>query len=118
LNYQWFCNGQPITGATSAMLTISSFGPANVGAYTVTVTNAAGSATSQPATLASVDLNMFAGVVVDGPLGSNYLIQATSTVQTNWTTLTNIALPTQPYVFIDYSSPTNKQQFYRAVPVP
>jgi hypothetical protein len=114
--YQWFCNGLPIGDATNATLTIASFGAANVGTYTVTVSNAAGSATSQPVMLASVDLQMFAGVVVNGPLGSNYLIQATPTVQTNWVTLTNLALPTQPYVFIDYSSPTNRQQFYRAVP--
>jgi hypothetical protein len=27
-----------------------------------------------------------------------------------------VALPTQPYIYIDYSSPTNPRQFYRAVP--
>jgi hypothetical protein len=31
--------------------------------------------------------------------------------------LTNVALPSQPYIYIDYSSPTNRQGFYRAVPV-
>ena len=77
--------------------------------------NAAGSTTSLPVTLASVDIKMFAGVIVNGPLGSNYLIQATSNLS-SWTTLTNVALPTQPYIYIDYSSPTNRQQIYRAVP--
>jgi hypothetical protein len=59
-----------------------------------------------------------AGVVVDGPVGTNYLIQAASDLPGNWTTLTNVALPWQPYLYIDYSSPTNAQQFYRAVLAP
>jgi photosystem II stability/assembly factor-like uncharacterized protein len=60
----------------------------------------------------------FAGLVVDGPLGSNYLIQAASNLPGNWTTLTNVTVPWGPYFYIDYSSPTNAQQFYRAVPAP
>jgi hypothetical protein len=55
---------------------------------------------------------------VDGPLGSNYFIQAASNLTGNWTTLTNVALPSQPYIYIDYNSPTNAQQFYRAVLAP
>ena len=35
---------------------------------------------------------------------------------TNWTTLTNVSLPTQPYIYVDYSSATNIQCLYRAVP--
>jgi hypothetical protein len=114
--YQWCCNGAPIAGATNATLTISNFCPANAGAYTVTVSNPLGSVTSPPATLASVDLKLFAGVIVNGPVGSNYLIQATSNLSSGWTTLTNVVLPAQPYIFIDYNSPWNPQQFYRAVP--
>jgi hypothetical protein len=33
-----------------------------------------------------------------------------------WTTRTNVALPSQPYIYIDYNSATNPQQFYEAVP--
>ncbi len=60
----------------------------------------------------------FGVVVVDGPLGSNYLIQAASNLPGNWTTLTNVTMPWGPYFYIDYSSSTNTQQFYRAVPAP
>jgi hypothetical protein len=116
--YQWFCNGAPISGATNVTLTITNFSAAKAGAYAVTISNAAGSVTSQPGTLTGVDVAMFAGIIVNGPLGSNYLIQASSTVVTNWMTLTNITLTTQPYVFIDYDSPTNRQQFYQAIPAP
>ena len=65
----------------------------------------------------SVSVKMFAGIILNnGQIGSNYLIQATSNLSTsNWTTLTNVTLPTNPYIYIDYSSPTNSQQFYRAV---
>jgi hypothetical protein len=118
--YQWCCNGTPVAGATNAILTISNFCLADVGTYTVTVSNAAGSVTSPPALLASVGIGMFstfAGVIVNGPLGSNYLIQARSDLSGgNWRTLTNVALPSQPYIYIDYNSPANPHQFYKAVP--
>ena len=117
LSYQWLFNNTNITGASGASLTITNVSAANIGVYTVIVNNAAGSITSSSVTLASVDIKLFAGVVVNGPLGSNYLIQATANlVSKNWTTLTNVALPTQPYIYIDYNSPANPQQFYRAVP--
>ncbi len=80
------------------------------------VGEAAGSVASSSVMVASVDIKMFAGIIVNGPPGSNYLIQSTPTLPGGWTTLTNIVLPTQPYIYIDYSSPTNGRQFYRAVP--
>jgi len=116
LSYQWQLNGTNIAGANAASLTITNVSSADIGVYTVIVNNASGSVTSQSITLASVDIKMFAGVIVNGPLGSNYLIQATSNLLNGWTTLTNVALPTQPYIYIDYGSPTNSQQFYRATP--
>jgi sugar lactone lactonase YvrE len=66
----------------------------------------------------SVSIKMFAGIILNnGQIGSNYLIQATSNLSSsNWITLTNVTLPTNPYIYIDYSSPTNSQQFYRAIP--
>lgn len=61
---------------------------------------------------------LFAGILVEGPLGSNYLIQAASNLTGNWTTLTNVVLPSRPYIYMDYSSATNSQQFYRALLAP
>jgi hypothetical protein len=66
----------------------------------------------------SVSIKMFAGIIMNnGQIGSNYLIQTTSNLSTsNWVTLTNVTLPTNPYIYIDYSSYTNSQQFYRVQP--
>jgi hypothetical protein len=115
LTYQWQLNGTNIIGANSASLTLSNILSGDVGVYTVIVSNAAGSVSSS-VMVASVAIQMYAGVIVDGPLGSNYLIQSRAYLVESWVTLTNVALPTQPYIYIDYNSPTNRQQFYRAIP--
>lgn len=49
--FQWMKNGTPITGATSQTYEVPATQPADAGSYSVTVTNAAGSATSPAATL-------------------------------------------------------------------
>ena len=49
--YQWDFNGAPLAGATTAFYTISSVQQASVGSYTLTLSNAEGSATSSAATL-------------------------------------------------------------------
>lgn len=71
-----------------------------------------------PACPFSLQLKMFAGLIINGQLGGSYSIQSTPTIGgTNWTTVTNITLTTLPYTFIDYRSPTNSQQFYRVIPL-
>ncbi len=49
--YQWYKNGQPISGATEATLTLSGLTWEDAGSYTVLVTNDSDSVTSLPATL-------------------------------------------------------------------
>jgi uncharacterized delta-60 repeat protein len=48
LSYQWFKNGVPLSGATSSVLRLDSMQPGDAGSYTAVVSNAYGSATSQP----------------------------------------------------------------------
>src|SRR5262249_41096119 len=50
-SYQWFKDGAPIAGATAATLTLTNVQLNSAGSYSVTVTNVAGSVTSNPATL-------------------------------------------------------------------
>ncbi len=52
LSYQWRKDGIAIAGANSPVLRLAGVVAAQAGAYSATVTNAAGSATSHPATLA------------------------------------------------------------------
>ncbi|HYC71143.1 MAG TPA: matrixin family metalloprotease [Opitutaceae bacterium] len=51
LAYQWFFNGNAITGATASSFAVSNAQPANAGSYHVVVSNAGGSVTSATATL-------------------------------------------------------------------
>lgn len=51
LTYQWRFKGNTIDGETSSTLTLSNVDTGDVGSYDVVVTNAAGTATSQPAAL-------------------------------------------------------------------
>ena len=118
LNYQWTFNGTNIPGATGSSLTITNFSAANVGLYSVTITNALGSAMSQTVSVSTVNVSLFAGITVDGPIGAEYSVQSTSAIgPANWITRTNITLTTGTFIYIDYSSPTNSKQFYRAVPL-
>lgn len=51
LSYQWYKDGSLIPGAASPTLSLSNVRAADAGGYTVTVSNGAGSLTSNPATL-------------------------------------------------------------------
>ena len=52
VTFQWAFNGTDIAGATGDSLLLAAVAAANVGQYSVTVTNSAGTVTSSPATLA------------------------------------------------------------------
>ena len=51
LAYQWFLNGSAISGAVSSTFSKGSSSASDAGSYTVVVSNAAGSVTSNAATL-------------------------------------------------------------------
>jgi hypothetical protein len=62
--YQWKFNSANISGATHASLTINSVTSANAGNYTVSVTNSAGSVTSQTAVLSVNSSSSSAGPTI------------------------------------------------------
>jgi hypothetical protein len=74
LTYQWLSNGTNIVGATSAALTISNVSPAQLGDYSVLLTNVFGSITSAPVQLSMYPYLVmpFSGVVADW--GQNALL--------------------------------------------
>jgi len=118
--YQWQLNSTNLPGATNAALSLTNLTVASAGAYRLVVSNAAGTATSAAARLNFVGLNLFPVLTIADTVGSTYRIEATSDlVNTNsWTTLTNLALPSSPYLFIDTSTPQAVRRYYRAIAQP
>jgi hypothetical protein len=76
--YQWFFNGSPLAGATSAALTVTNVQLSHAGAYSVVITNIVASAISSPATLTLytnygrfvriITTNATAGATVEVPI--------------------------------------------------
>ena len=63
----------------------------------------------------ALSLQLYAGLTITGPVGSNYAVQyATNLSQTNnWQTLTNLTLPYSPYLWVDTSTPATAQRLYQ-----
>ncbi|MDE3100296.1 MAG: immunoglobulin domain-containing protein [Verrucomicrobiota bacterium] len=118
LGYQWLLDGTNIAGATGATFVVTNAGPADAGDYSVVVSNADGTVTSSLAVVTLLNLQLYAGLTIYGPLGTNYEVDYTDTLNTNWSVLTNFALPTNPYLFIDTTAPAANHRFYRAYPSP
>jgi kumamolisin len=66
LSYQWLKNGVAISGATAASFSIPSVASTNAGNYSVTVTNAFGSVTSNAVTLIPANSQPIAQTVAAG----------------------------------------------------
>ncbi len=122
LSYQWQFNGTNLPGATQSFLTLTNLNAANAGAYRVVVSSAtSGSLTSQSANLLLFDLKLIASMLIAGPIGQQLRVDYADVVTvgtTNWLVLTNITLPSSPYLVIDPNSPGRTQRYYRAVPLP
>ena len=65
-------------------------------------------------------LAMYAGLTIKAPVGSTNQIQYVTNLSdtNNWVTLTNLVLPSNPYIFIDYGSPGQPRRFYRDTLLP
>lgn len=120
--YQWQLNGTNLPGATNAMLSLTNLTVASAGAYRLVVTNGAGTATSDAAEVYFFgDLQFLATAVLSGSVGQQFRVDYADVLvpgTTNWQVLTNITLPSSPFVVVDYSSAGKARRFYRAVPLP
>ena len=126
LAYQWYFNGTAIAGATNTTLPLGGIQFTNAGQYSVVVSNSLGSVTNTPYQVvvnpANISLGLFAGVIIQGTVGYNYTIQATTDLSTtnSWATVTNITLTSPIQIWNDNSSDVhsagNPQKFYQVIP--
>lgn len=128
LTYQWRyhgtnANGTPvnIAGATTNCLTLVNVQAGDTGYYSVLVTNPFGSANDAQTLLlvspACVSIQLYPGLSITGLVGQAYCIQYTTDVSSNpaWTSLTNFALNTPSYFYLDPHPATLPRRFYRVI---
>ena len=124
--YQWLKDGEPIAGATSSTLEISSVDAEDAGTYTVTVSNSLGTVLAGPAELevldsaATLELVNAGGSLQlsgQGAPGETYLLQlATSMSSPYWVTLQQVTANEagQFLVYLPYD-PLDSAHFYRVL---
>ena len=118
ISYQWERNGVALPGATNSILRFPSVLLSDAGRYRLQVNNPLGTATSQEVSLTvnpAVRLELFAGLTIDGEAGQNCLIEFTTNLEGvgGWGTLTNFALPSSHYLWVDQQSANQLRRFYR-----
>lgn len=126
LTYQWRFNRVAIPGATSPTLTLDPVQASHAGSYTVVVSNAHGSATSQPAILTVVgatgDAPRFDQVQfvsgegfrfrLTGPVGRRYALEASTDLQA-WIEIATLDNPAGTIEFTDAEAVVFPQSYYR-----
>ena len=119
ITYQWFRNGSILLGQTNAALILNGIQASGAGTYSVVASNSLGSVTNS-IKLSVLDLNMFAGLVLAGPVGTSYAIEYRDGAgnPATWHSLTNVILSISPQLFIDSESPYHAQRYYRATALP
>jgi hypothetical protein len=122
--YQWYFNGtNAISGATNAMLVVTNLHAQDSGAYSVKVSNGAGTRVSDAAVLEVLPLlvaNIVPAISITGELGFTYRIEYVNGVGlTNvWTPLDTIKITNQPQYYFDLTANGSSQRLYRLVQVP
>ena len=126
LSYQWYFNGQPISGANSSSYALNGIQFTNAGLYSVVVSSAYGSVTNAAYQVvvnpANSSIGLYAGVTIQGTVGYSYSIQSTTNLSdpNSWVTVTNITLTSPVEIWNDNSSdvhnPGNPQKYYQVLP--
>jgi hypothetical protein len=124
LLYQWQKNGANISGATTDVLSLTNVSLSDEGNYIMTVTNSAGSASTDPATLTVLtppaarfdSPNLLPDgtlrLVATGGVNFTYTVEA-STNLTDWVALSNILNEIGTFEFIDSDATNHGYRFYR-----
>jgi hypothetical protein len=125
--YQWMFNSAPlangngISGATTATLTVASFSAAEAGVYSVVATNSAASpsdrnyASSQTATATAESFNLYPVITIYGINGSTYVSQSATSVGGPYTSFSTNTAGAGPIIVVDTTSPLSMAKFYRVL---
>jgi hypothetical protein len=122
LTYQWNRNGTPVPGATGSVLTLPSVTPAELGLYTVTVSNLCGVTTSvaaevrvsQPVLLDAAFNGEQFSFTLQTKTGFTYVIEYKNNLNDPaWTPLTTVPGIGGPQLISD-PAPAAHMRFYRA----
>jgi hypothetical protein len=120
LAYQWFFNATTaLPGGTNVVLRLTNVQPAQVGAYTIVVTNAVGAVTSPPAILGvipPVEQRLVPGLSLLGQPGSLLNLEDAEALGPSpvWLTFDSVTLVNTSQWYFDVSDPLPPQRFYRA----
>ncbi|HYE32878.1 MAG TPA: immunoglobulin domain-containing protein, partial [Methylomirabilota bacterium] len=130
LSYQWFHNNVAINGATSANLALNNVQQAQLGAYTVRVSNSAGSILSEVATLSlqqsgptirTTDAAFLANgsfrLKLLGPTTGSYQLLGSADLKA-WDLITTFTFVDGRFQFDDTSAAARSSRYYRVVPAP
>jgi hypothetical protein len=117
--YQWFFNGNAITGCTNRVLCLSDVQATNVGTYWVVVCNIYGAVTSAPVVLNVILLvarRPAPGINLIGDLGTSLNVEYSDVLgpPANWLPLDTVSLTNPPQYCFDVSAPLPPERFYRA----
>jgi len=77
-----------------------------------------GAITRPPVQVTALDLHVYAGVAINGNVGSTYRIEVSEKVPDVWKPLATVTLDRTPFLFFDIESTNVLKRFYRAVAVP
>jgi hypothetical protein len=123
--YQWMFNSAPlangngVSGATTASLTIANFSAAETGVYSVVATNSAASSsdrsytTSVAATVTADSFNLYPVITIYGVNGSTYVSQYATSVSGPYTSFSTNTAGAGPITVVDKTSPLSMAKFYR-----
>jgi len=126
-SYQWVFNSTPLTngngisGATTATLTIANLNAAEAGVYSVVATNSAASpndrsyTSSQTATVTAESFSLFPVITINGINGSTYVSQYATSASGPYTSFSTNTAGTGPLNVIDTTSPLSMAKFYRVI---
>ncbi|HOX59579.1 MAG TPA: immunoglobulin domain-containing protein [Verrucomicrobiota bacterium] len=120
LSYQWRFNATDLIGANASGYTRTNIQPADMGDYSVVISNAAGTATSSNASLTLIvpapTLQMTSPEIIQWQGLSNFLytVQANTNLQdTNWL---NVGTASAPETSVSFTNQADApQRFYRVV---